>query len=158
MTTEKINVLQKASLVAQAAHADQKRKYTGEPYFNHCHAVASLVYSMTRNEYMAAAAFLHDVVEDTAVTIEEINLLFGKEIAEMVYDLTDQFTPEAYPKLNRQKRKKLEADRLGKCDPKVKLIKLCDLQDNTKDIEQHDDGFARIYLKEKAYLVKAMGY
>jgi len=152
------SIVQKAKDFATAAHSDQVRKYDNEPYIVHPIAVAKLVASMTSDSEMVAAAYLHDVVEDTPVTGEEIFKHFGLRVAELVYDLTDQFTKEQYPKLNRKTRKNLEAVRLGKCSKDVQLIKICDMADNTKSIVKDDPGFAVLFLREKAYILEEMGY
>ena len=69
------------------AHKHQFRK-SGEPYIIHPILVASIVSSITSDESMAIAALLHDVVEDTSTTIEEIESLFGKDVAHLVEGLT----------------------------------------------------------------------
>jgi (p)ppGpp synthase/HD superfamily hydrolase len=81
------NELERRALeFAIAAHAsiDQRRKYTGEPYIVHPIAVAALVRSVPHTPEIIAAAYLHDVVEDTPVTIEEIRAEFGDEVAALV--------------------------------------------------------------------------
>ena len=67
-------MIKKARQFAQQAHAafDQRRKYTGEPYIVHPAEVARLVASVSNDEAMICAAWLHDVVEDTEVTIAEV--------------------------------------------------------------------------------------
>lgn len=139
-------------------HGDQKRKYTGEPYWHHCVAVASEVCRRGGNHTLISAAYLHDVVEDTETTLGEIESLFGVEVAALVGDLTDRYTTRAYPHLNRKTRKRLECERWKNCSPEAKLIKLCDLIDNTGTIIRHDPSFAIVYLREKADLLEAMGY
>lgn len=153
-----MSIVDKAKAFATAAHEGQERKYDGSPYIVHPTAVAKMVASMTDDEEMVAAAYLHDVVEDTPVTGEEIHKLFGDRVAELVYDLTDQFTREMYPTFNRKKRKILEAKRLGVCPKDVQLIKICDMADNTKSIIKDDPGFASLFLKEKSYILEEMGY
>lgn len=159
------DLIEKAVLMGRSAHGDQVRKYTGEPYFDtHCKSVANLVSKECdkvgiRGEdkrNMIVAALLHDVVEDTKVTIEEVIKRFNLEIGEMVYDLTDHFTPENYPHFNREQRKKLECDRLAACKFRVRLIKKCDIIDNSSDIEKIDSGFKHIFLREKERLLKAL--
>ena len=152
------NIVELAEDFANEAHAGQTRRYTNEPYFNHVFSVAERVKELTDDEEIIAAALLHDTVEDTEVTDEDILNIFGDRIAALVYDLTDHFTSETYPNLNRKQRKKLEAERIGKANGDVRLIKLCDIADNTGSIVEHDPGFARIYMKEKSYLLKQMGY
>lgn len=68
-----------AMRVATAAHEGigQVRKYTGEPYINHPAAVAELVSSVPHTPEMLAAAWLHDTVEDTPITLLDIELNFA---------------------------------------------------------------------------------
>jgi (p)ppGpp synthase/HD superfamily hydrolase len=150
-----------AKKFAAEAHGaiKQVRKYTGEPYVNHVIAVANLVESYGGTDEMIAAAALHDVAEDvtpllpTIYNIEVIRARFGDAVANMVIELTDVYTSENYPHINREGRKKLERERLAGISEGAKLIKLSDLTDNTKSIVEHDTGFARTYLKEKAALL-----
>jgi len=79
--------LEKALSYSIEAHKLQFRK-SGEPYIIHPILVASIVASITDDESMAIAALLHDVVEDTDTTIEDIEELFGKDVAHLVSGLT----------------------------------------------------------------------
>lgn len=149
--------IQHATVFATQAHAGQKRKYTGDDYIVHPIAVAELVRERGGSEHQIIAALLHDTVEDTDVTVQEIALNFGWIVATLVEELTDVYTHEAHPDKNRAMRKSLEADRLAKVSPEAKLIKLCDMIDNTSTIVEHDPGFAKVYLKEKQELYTKMG-
>lgn len=151
-------LIDEATEFANEAHGDQVRKYTGAPYFDHVYAVAERVAKYTDDPFIYIAALLHDTVEDTEVTVGEIGEIFGRRVAELVYDLTDHFTTENYPNLNRAERKALETARMATVSDDAKLIKLCDLADNTSTIVEHDPGFAKVYLKEKAALLEAMGF
>ena len=73
--------------IADKAHKNQKRK-SGEPYIIHPLAVASIVLDLGMDENTVAAALLHDVVEDTEYTLEEIEALFNKDVARMVDGVT----------------------------------------------------------------------
>ena len=84
---EKTPELQKALDYSIEAHKHQFRK-SGEPYIIHPILVASIVSSITDDESMAIAALLHDVVEDTETSIEEIGELFGGDVAHLVEGLT----------------------------------------------------------------------
>ena len=84
---EKSETLSYALEFAKEAHKHQFRK-SGEPYIIHPILVASIVSSITNDESMATAALLHDVVEDTDITIEEIEKLFGSDVAHLVEGLT----------------------------------------------------------------------
>src|SRR5580765_8807774 len=86
----------RARVFATAAHAavGQVRKYTGEPYINHPAAVAEIVRAVPHSEAMLAAAWLHDVVEDTKVTYADIKAEFGEDVAVLVNWLTDVSAPQ----------------------------------------------------------------
>jgi len=81
------DLLEKALSYSIEAHKLQFRK-SGEPYVIHPILVASIVASITDDESMAIAALLHDVVEDTPTSIEDILQLFGKDVAHLVEGLT----------------------------------------------------------------------
>lgn len=79
---------------------------------------------------MLMAAWLHDVLEDTDIPEEKIGLLFGQKTLNLVIELTNVYTKEAYPLFNRESRKRLEHYRLGLVSDSAKLIKLADRLDN----------------------------
>ncbi len=128
------------------AAAGQRRKYTDEPYIVHPAAVVELVRSVTDDENMLAAAWLHDTVEDTGATLEDIAQQFGPEVAELVSMLTDKKQPQAK---NRAARKVAHFRHTADASPDAQTIKLADIIDNTRAIVQYDPHFARIYLVEK---------
>lgn len=143
---------------ATLKHHGQVRKYTGEPYVTHCVAVAEEVRRRGGSPEVVTAALLHDTLEDTETTGVELLDKFGPVVARLVEELTDEFTKQKYPELNRAQRKLAEAARLGQISASAKLIKLCDLADNTRSIVEHDPDFAVVYLREKAAVLEAMGY
>ena len=138
---------------ATAAHGDQKRKYTGDPYINHPIAVAEIVETVPHTQEMIAAALLHDVVEDTHVTIDQIADKFGDKVGELVGWLTDISRPEDG---NRRIRKAL--DRLHSADApaEAQTIKLADLIHNSISIAEHDPNFWKVYREEKVELLKVL--
>lgn len=140
----------RAAKFATQAHGPQVRKYTGEPYVCHCLDVANVVAPYATPE-MIAAALLHDTIEDTDVTREDIDREFGSVVAALVWDLTDQCHDG-----NRATRKAAEAQRLGKISPDAQTIKLADFISNTASIVEHDPGFAKIYLREKLRILSVM--
>ena len=143
----------KAFCIAAHSAVGQKRKYTREPYYNHPIAVAKLVQAVPHTEDMIMAALLHDVVEDTEVTINLVRHMFGSTVAKLVDELTDKSTPEDG---NRAKRKAIDLANLAKASPQAKTIKLADLIDNTSSIVQYDPDFAKIYMLEKRELLKVL--
>jgi len=138
---------------ATKAHGDQKRKYTGDPYIVHPIAVAEIVKTVPHTDAMIAAALLHDVVEDTPVTIEQIKDKFGSEVAELVGWLTDISRPENG---NRKTRKSLDRDHSANAPAEAQTIKLADLIHNTKSIEKHDPHFWKVYKQEKIALLDVL--
>ena len=153
MTNDELEA--QALAFAKAAHGsiDQRRKYTGEPYIVHPVAVAELVRSVPHTPEMVAAAYLHDVVEDTPVTIKEIDAAFGPVVGELVDWLTDVSRPADG---NRRVRKELDRQHLAKAPPAAKTIKLADLIDNTLTIRAHDLSFWRVYRREKLALLEVL--
>ncbi|MGY0408896.1 MAG: HD domain-containing protein, partial [Polaribacter sp.] len=88
LSKEKKKLKRKAFDIAQDAHPKQRRK-TGEPNINHPKAVAKIVaMEIGLGATSIAAALLHDVVEDTEYTLDDIEELFGKTIARIVNGLT----------------------------------------------------------------------
>jgi GTP diphosphokinase / guanosine-3',5'-bis(diphosphate) 3'-diphosphatase len=80
-------LIQRAYRLAERAHTGQARA-SGEPYINHCLAVAGILAEMRITPTVIAAGLLHDTVEDTAVTLSEIRRDFGDEIASLVDGVT----------------------------------------------------------------------
>ena len=132
---------------------DQRRKYTGEPYIIHPAAVAELVRGVPHTTAMLCAAWLHDVVEDTPITLNEIEHEFGHEIAALVEMLTDISGPNDG---NRATRKALDKAHLATASAAAKTIKLADLVDNTDSIMAFDPHFAKVFLREKALLLEVL--
>ncbi len=81
------SLIEKAYRFAQNAHQDQKRE-SGEPYFTHCCHVANILMDFNLDGDTICAGLLHDTVEDTGVTLEDIRKEFNKEIAHMVQGVT----------------------------------------------------------------------
>lgn len=132
---------------------NQVRKYTGEPYWVHLEEVATLVRQYGGSEAAIAAAWLHDVREDTAITHLIIEQLFGETVARLVDGVTDISKPEDG---SRAARKRLDREHLARQCDTCKTIKLCDVISNTSTIHERDPVFARIYLKEKMALLDAL--
>ncbi len=150
-----MTMIERARVFATAAHAavGQVRKYTFEPYIVHPAEVAKIVRDAGGSEAMVAAAWLHDTVEDTGVTIETIRAEFGTEVAELVGWLTDVSRPEHG---NRAHRKALDRAHSAAAPAEAQTVKLADLIANTRSIMAHDEAFAKTYLEEKRLLLAVM--
>lgn len=140
---------------AFAAHASigQVRKYTGDDYSVHVEAVARLVRGVTDDEATIAAAYLHDTVEDTPTTFDDIAERFGADVAYLVIYLTDVSKPHDG---NRATRKAIDRAHIARGDARVHTIKLADLIDNTSTIVEHDPKFAAVYMEEKRLLLPVL--
>jgi len=150
-----MNFVERARIFATAAHhaAGNVRKYTGEPYINHPAAVVMLVSCVPHTPEMLAAAWLHDTVEDTGVSLGLIEAEFGTEVAGLVEMLTD--VSHAHDGL-RAHRKAKDREHTAKASPAAKTIKLADLIDNTRSIVARDPEFAKVYMAEKALLLEVL--
>jgi len=130
-----------------------RRKYTRQPYEVHLKAVAQTVGTVTDDAEMIAAAWLHDTVEDTSATHYDIEQAFGKQVARLVYELTDISKPSDG---NRAMRKALDRQHLARASARTQTIKLADIIDNSRDICTHDPEFARVYLNEAGLLLQVL--
>ena len=151
-----MDIVRKAQVYAMAAHAavGQKRKYTGEPYIVHPGEVASIVASVPGSTPdMVAAAWLHDVIEDTGCTFTDVHMAFGIDIATLVGWLTDVSKPTDG---NRAKRKAMDREHTAQAPAEAQTIKLADLISNSKSIMQYDPEFAKTYLAEKKLLLEVL--
>jgi len=144
---------EKARLFATAAHAGQVRKYTGEPYITHATAVVEIVRTVPHTDVMVAAAWLHDVVEDTAATLDAIRREFGGDVAELVDWLTAASRSHDG---NRAARKAIDRAKLAKAPTEAQTVKLADIIDNTATITARDPAFAPMYLAEKEVLLDVL--
>ena len=102
-----------------------------KPQIEHLQEVAVLVWVSGGGDTEIAAGWLHDTVEDTAVTLEEIRELFGAEVAEIVHGLTDTEEMEKLPLLDRKRAQALRVKAEGLS---VRRVKLCDQISNIKYI------------------------
>ena len=130
-------LLNQAYVFSMKAHGDQKRK-NGDPYFTHPLAVAAILTELKADPQTVATALLHDVVEDTEVTVAEIEDLFGPDIAKMV----DGVTKISQRELSSVEMKQAENFRkfiiAVSQDVRVLLVKLADRLHNMRTLEFHD--------------------
>jgi len=120
-----------AAQFAALKHAHQKRKgAAGEPYVNHLIEVAGLVAEALAepDTNLVMAALLHDTIEDTATTREELVERFGTDVADLVVELTDD---KSLPK---EERKRLQIENAPKKSRRAQTIKLADKISNLRAI------------------------
>jgi len=152
MDEHDVRRIQNAIVLAQHSHRDQRRKYTGEPYFVHLAEVASLVALVTQDSRVIATAYLHDTLEDTTATCADLALDCGVDVMEWVVWLTD--SPASVG--NRKKRKAIDNERLANAPPQVQTIKCADSISNTRSIKEHDPNFWVVYSREKMELLSRL--
>src|SRR5574337_569964 len=146
-------ILRDAYLFAAAAHVGHLRKYVNRSYIEHPVAVARLLGRFGADEGLLAAAMLHDTIEDTPVTLEDVRARFGDDVGDLVAAVTDASKPSDG---NRETRKALDRQRLSGASDRAKSLKLGDLLHNTLSIVRYDSRFAEIYLAEKALLLPVL--
>ena len=148
-------LVRRAKAFAVQAHTSivHLRKYTSAPYAVHLENVAALVATVTDDPQTLAAAWLHDVVEDTPTTLEDVEREFGRPVAELVGSLTDVSRPGDG---NRALRKGRDREHLAQASAAAKTIKLADLIDNCRDICRNDPKFAKVYLAEMKELLEVL--
>lgn len=144
------NLEKRARLWAIRWHGEQVRKYTGEPYWRHPEAVAAIVKTVPHTPEMVAAAFMHDVIEDTLCTERELRDEFGDEVGDLVIWLTDVSKPADG---NREARKAMDRAHIKASPRAAKTVKLADLIDNARSIGKYDPDFSRTYFREMRLLV-----
>lgn len=157
-------ILEQVRDFADIAHGDQMRRYSGDRYIVHPLRVMNMVNNYTNDVTVLSAALLHDVLEDTTTTADEIKsflqTIMSPEEAERtikyVKELTDVYIKKNYPQWNRKKRKLKEADRLQKASAEAQTIKYADIIDNCPEIIREDPDFAQRYLKECRQLLYKM--
>jgi (p)ppGpp synthase/HD superfamily hydrolase len=146
---------QSALVFATAAHAavGQMRKYSDDPYIVHPIRVATTVAKFGGTDEMIAAAYLHDVVEDTGVSIVDIQDMFGTDVALIVNGLTDVSKPEDG---NRAVRKAMDRAHSASATYEAQFVKCADMIDNAHDIGDNDPSFNVVYRKEMLLLIQVL--
>lgn len=135
---------------AKKAHRDQRRQSTGNPYIFHCLDVLEILraYKTSKNlDELGAICMLHDVVEDTCITREELEAEFGKMIADTVWELTN----------DEQEIKKIGKEayinaKLLKMSNYALIVKLADMLANIRDFPP--DNLLNRILNHMTYLKK----
>ncbi|MCM3740512.1 HD domain-containing protein [Oceanobacillus luteolus] len=121
---------EKAKRFAENAHKGHFRKAGNIPYITHPIRVANILESAGASEALICAAFLHDVVEDTPIEIEEIRAEFGKHVANLVQAHTEDKSKTW------KERKQHTIDTLKTADLEVKQLIVADRLDNLLSLEK----------------------
>jgi (p)ppGpp synthase/HD superfamily hydrolase len=141
------SLIDTASAFAIKAHGSQMRKDGKTPYYTHLKTVVDKLkgYDITDTETLASA-WLHDIVEDTDVTFDDIRKLFGDKVAGYVDILTRTGDDDIY------------LNRLKDSDFNVKMIKFCDVMSNLEDLSNSglDDKSKLAYHEKKEKIIMAI--
>ncbi len=130
LLTELCNLISAFDFAAKM-HVNQRRKGAGDiPYINHPIEVVKMLSETSESEdyELLTAAVLHDTVEDTEATEEELIKLFGENITAIVMEVTDDMS------LSKKIRRELQIEHAGDLSDKAKMIKIADKACNILDI------------------------
>lgn len=142
----------KAVLFAKQRHDGQFRKFNGEPYCNHPQRVARTIFDVKidihKVDELIVAALLHDIVEDTNTTIEEIEQEFGSIVANIVAELTSDMSG-----IRRMGKTAYLIDKMLNMTSWSLVVKLSDRLDNVSDIAIASEKFRSKYSKETRSII-----
>lgn len=127
-------LLDKAIIFAVKAHAGTERRGKGFPYIVHPMEAMEIVATITPDQELLAAAALHDVVEDTDVTADDIRREFGERIANLVVAESDVFVEGVSEEDSWHARKQAAIDRLAKAPHDAKIVAMGDKLSNMRAI------------------------
>lgn len=128
------SLLDRAIVFAVRAHAGTERRGKGFPYIVHPLEAVEIVATMTSDQELLAAAALHDTVEDTDVTIEQIRAEFGERIASLVASESDIVVSGVSEEDSWHARKQAAIDRLAQASHDAKIVALGDKLSNMRAI------------------------
>lgn len=150
MNLDDLSEYKEAYIYAADKHMLQKRKFSNNPYMVHPEFVACMLVRYTTDSSMIKAALLHDIVEDTSATHEDIEELFGSRVANLVFELTSD--PIMQKELG---KKNYLTIKLNNMSEDALLIKLLDRLHNVMDCLPHEVTFKfrEWYWKETHYII-----
>ena len=128
------DVLDRAIIFAVKAHSGTERRGKGYPYIVHPLEAVEIVATMTSDQELLAAAALHDTVEDTDVTLEQIRTEFGDRVADLVAAESDEIPAGVSEEESWHSRKQAAIDRLSKAGREAKMVALGDKLSNMRAI------------------------
>ncbi len=127
-------LLDRAIVFAVKAHHNTERRGKGFPYIVHPMEAMEIVSTITSDQELLAAAALHDTIEDTDVTVEQLREMFGERIAELVYAESDQFSEGVSEEDSWHERKQAAIDRLAVASHDAKIVAMGDKLSNMRAI------------------------
>ncbi|MBQ6764596.1 MAG: bifunctional (p)ppGpp synthetase/guanosine-3',5'-bis(diphosphate) 3'-pyrophosphohydrolase [Paludibacteraceae bacterium] len=128
------DLLDRAIIFAVNAHHNTERRGKGFPYIVHPMEAVEIVATITPDQELLAAAALHDTIEDTDVTVEQLRELFGERVAHLVQEESDQFTEGVSEADSWHDRKQAAIDRLAHASHDAKIVAMGDKLSNMRAI------------------------
>jgi len=128
------DLLDRAIIFAVKAHSGTERRGKGYPYIVHPLEAVEIVATMTADQELLAAAALHDTVEDTDVTVEQIRAEFGDRVAALVAAESDEMPEGVSEQDSWHSRKQAAIDRLSHASHDAKMVALGDKLSNMRAI------------------------
>ena len=147
-------ILDRAIIFAVKAHTGTERRGKGYPYIIHPMEAVEIVATMTKDQELLAAAILHDTVEDTNVTVDQIRDEFGDRVAELVASESDVMPEGVSEEDSWHARKQAAIDRLSKASREAKIVAMGDKLSNMRAIardyaEQGDKLWNLFHVKDR---------
>ena len=147
-------ILDRAIIFAVKAHTGTERRGKGYPYIIHPMEAVEIVATMTKDQELLAAAILHDTVEDTNVTVDQIRDEFGDRVADLVASESDEMPVGISEEDSWHARKQAAIDRLSKASREAKIVAMGDKLSNMRAIardyaEQGDKLWNLFHVKDR---------
>lgn len=142
-----MNNIERALLVAEKAHANQS--YDIYPYMYHIRQVMNIAVQLGYDESIVIGCILHDTLEDTDLSYNDIKKGFGEEVAEIVYAVTDEMGR------NRKERKEKTYPKI-RANWKATVVKICDRVANTEHSRGYNQKHFQMYVNEYPFFKKAL--
>lgn len=151
---EQLGMVAGFAAAAYATGDSPVRRFTNEPYVLHPIGVASILLDhKSPSSAELAVALLHDVIEDTRFTRDDLAGLFGGAIADGVQAVSNGPYPDG---ANRKDRKLIDREKLASAGREAQDLKLADGLHNIPSICEHDRDFAAVYMSEKGLMLAAI--
>ena len=144
-STINVSNVESAEFFAKDKHKDMTRNDGITPYSDHLEDVVSLLKSLgIIDEDVLCSGWLHDTIEDTKTTLDDLNERFGKKVSVLVYSLSKD------EKLPKKERERLYVKQLKDASADAKIIKLCDISANLKDMAKPNSKMSKNKMKKTA--------
>jgi hypothetical protein len=149
------DLIERARIYATSAHPriNHGPKFVAQPYQAHLEAVARIVRKHDASDTTLAAAWLHDALEDTPATLNELRAEFGAEVAQLLHELLIVSLPSQG---SRAERLQIDCAHLARASAPAKLIKLADLIEDCQHVKKLPDAAQRQFLDDMAAYLQAL--